>query len=138
MRLWKLAEPISEATSKYGFLGWWTTYYDPMDYGNPDAVGFHDEDAFESDAGYPVAQMYKFGDGTVIYMYLRSVGDRVRPETIVLDKFGKYHKYASWTGSEFDRFHVEFGSYEDSITGAYRHKEFGPAEFSEFKKALLA
>jgi hypothetical protein len=128
---------LAEATSKFGRVDFWYSDEDLVTHKGDD---FHTDDQFQ--AGPTINQIYKFGDGTKMYLYSNMYRDDITdpaiagiPDAIskqvVIDRDGKRYEYHA-----IRDFHKSWEHYIDSIVGAYDTKPFGPQEVQEFRQVF--
>lgn len=125
---------LTEATSRFGRVDFW---YSDEDLSTHRDSEFHADDEFQR--GPTINQIYRFGDGTKMYMFSNMYRDDITdPEVagltdavskqVVIDKNGIRHDYDK--RRDFGR---DWDHYIDSIVGAYDTKPFGPQEIQEFR-----
>jgi hypothetical protein len=114
---------LVEATSNFGNVEFYHSDEDLSSHKNSE---FHVDDQFQH--GTVGNQIYKFGDGTKMYLYNSPVG---LMDAVVIDKLGQKHIYKTMYG-----FADHWQHYTDSITGVYAAKPFGPQEVQEFRQVF--
>lgn len=122
---------LVEATSKYGDVVWFNSE-DDLSSSSPEVAGeFHTDDRFDSIQN--MNHIYKFGDGTKLYMRMYKKGKWQSERAMFVN--GKLIGERDIPLPEFDRLWEE---YKESISGSFvdTQRQFGPEDIEEFRKVF--